>query len=679
MTSNRLFRNLIRQDYRNRVWLVSLLTIVYFLAYPVLYLTELSRVAADPDQYGYYALRSNVTNDVFSAKGYAWIFIFFAVICAVTGFSRLSSQKKIDYYHAMPLKRDSLYFAFFTSGWTIGIVPAAAAYCVAYFGIGGAFGQVNAKTAAHSMRTLLLLALLFTAVYAITVFAMVFTGRTVIGVLFAVMMLVYAPVCVSACLTIMQAFPTYWTGGITVEGMPWISPLILGVMLDEVQTGTAAIVLVLYAAAAILAGVLVYRHRPSETAGSAYVHPKIEPVIKVMVSIPAALLFAGAFCFSAFATGSSENRWTIIWALIGAALAGIVMDLVQSLDPSAILKHWRSALVILVSVAAAAIFMTVKPFDFDQYLPDESRIVQMGIACGDIDEVLSPMYQGDMIDRERETVQRTMTSDFSALYQLARTGKAYVNETGEDADDTDFGDYDTVVIAYRTKAGFTTYREYSIPKEEVRKAVASLSDDREYRKKLYQEELPDSGAFDMISINDWRNCQPDNDSTVIRLNSSERAELTSRITDDICSCGFGELAEEKPILAVSFDKEDENMEYTGTELPDLYIYPQYESTLSYLEELGYTVNPQMSVSELTEKIASAYVFYSTDDGSNRDTDISDPVKLEKLLGSIEEVRDEGLKTTSDLSVTLTFKDGDSSYPTFRIVDEQAFLEAVREG
>jgi ABC-2 type transport system permease protein len=679
MTSKRLFLNLIRQDQRIRLWLASILTILDFLLLPVVYLMQMDyqarglRLTAEELA----TARMSTTEAFFAAEPWMILVGICAVVAAVTGFSWLCSQKKIDYYHAMPIKREGIFFAFFTDGWMMGTLPFAAAELIAFYAVGGIYRQVTRSTAVLFWKSFLMLILFYLAVYAITVLAMVMTGRIVIGVLLAVMIEVYVPLCVFLYGALMGTFSTYWSENISWSSVRWTSPLLVAAMGGENRTALSAIVLVLYAAAAVMAGVLVYRRRPSETAGSAYVHPRIASVIKTMVSIPAGLVFA---CFFYFIWNPSNGGagWAIVWALIGAVLADIVMELIQHLDPAAILKGWRSAAVIIGSTAVVMVLVVLKPFDYDQYIPAQSKISAMGFACDEVNEVLLPdsSYTGYAVN-QKLMVSQTMTSDFSEIYQLAEEGKKYAGRDEDPADgEEDSVNYSSVVIAYKKKTGGLVYRSYEIPKDAVKTTLARLSKNEAFRENVYSANHMNPSEFNQIDILNWSNYQPDDQAVSVNLTADDAVKLVNALRKDMNRVEIGTVLDTEPVLSVSFQRYSRDEQ--GYDVPDIsgvYIYPQYENTLAFLREKGYDPGNAMTAGEIADTLSSVQIMYYSGEGEDdQSVTLTDRDSIANLFQSVERVRSD--QADSNVTVIMTDRKGSACYPDVRIKDETAFKEVT---
>jgi ABC-2 type transport system permease protein len=670
MTSKRLFHNLIRQDLRNRLWLVSILSALELLLIPVIYLMQMDYYVEG--EYWTAAeiakSRMSTTEAFFGTEQWVPLIAVSAAVAAFTGFAWLCAQRKIDYYHAMPMKREHIFLAFFTSGWLMGTIPFAVSEMIAFYAVGGAYRQVTRSTAGLFWRSLLILVLLYLAVYAIAVLAMVMTGRIVIGVLLSVMIEVYAPVCLSLYGCLMGTFDTFWSENISLSTARFLSPLLVAWQAGEGRTAAPAAALLLYAAAAFLAGILVYRRRPSETAGAAYVHPRIASAVKGMVSVPCGLLFV---CFFYLMSGTSGSRtaWAVVWALIGAVLADVVMELVQHLDPASILKGWRSALVIIGSTVAVMLLVVAKPFDYDQYLPAESRIAKMGIACDEINGILMPetSYSG-YGQEQKEMVSRTMTSDFSELYALAEEGKKYAGILNSDSEDST--QYSSVVLAYRKKTGGLVYRSYQIPQDTLMDTLSALSKDAAFRRSVNPAYDMKASEFNRIDLQNWLNYQPYEEQTTIDLSPSEAQQFTDALRKDMDRAELGTLLEEKPVLAVTrsyYSAKDQGFE--TPEYSEVYVYPEYENTLAFLAKKGFVPEKAMTVGEIADTLNSLQVSYVSGEKDYSAT-ITGRDDIVKLLSSIDHVRRD--RADSDLTVVMTSRKGYVSYPEFRITDETAF-------
>ena len=98
-------------------------------------------------------------------------------------------------------------------------------------------------------------------------------------------------------------------------------------------------------------GRLLYRIRPSETAGKAIAFPWFKPLIKYPLSI------AGGICLGVFLNSMSYSTeildaWFILGTIFGVILINRVVDVMFAFDIGALKTNWLGVIVSLVVTAA---------------------------------------------------------------------------------------------------------------------------------------------------------------------------------------------------------------------------------------------------------------------------------------------------------------------------------------
>ena len=120
MTSKISCIKLIKEDLRQRTWLIAILSTVTFLFQTLMLIIGINE-------------KTNWINTVtpgFTMKDFKfWLFnfmgfnnnvsvcvILFAILCGVSGFYYLHSKEKLNLIHSLPIRRERLFFIQFVSG-----------------------------------------------------------------------------------------------------------------------------------------------------------------------------------------------------------------------------------------------------------------------------------------------------------------------------------------------------------------------------------------------------------------------------------------------------------------------------------------------------------------------------------------------------------------------------------
>ena len=136
MTSKNLFFNLMKENTKQRLWTVALISLIFFFTFPVQtallissYLSQ-DRIDAvwEREAQGVEVIKQQLQERYLSWTAIdngmlVFLLIVFAVVCGISGFAYLHSRKKTDFYHAIPVKRERLFTAVYLNGVLYTAVP----------------------------------------------------------------------------------------------------------------------------------------------------------------------------------------------------------------------------------------------------------------------------------------------------------------------------------------------------------------------------------------------------------------------------------------------------------------------------------------------------------------------------------------------------------------------------
>ena len=135
MTSASLFFKLQKEDLKRRIWVIALLFLGFFFAYPVnlalimenaansqyaMYNNYMPLVDNKTAEYAAKVLeyKTKAVIDLVSYGNFMPLFLMVtaAVIIGTAGFAYLHNQKKVDFYHSIPVRREMLYMVYHIDG-----------------------------------------------------------------------------------------------------------------------------------------------------------------------------------------------------------------------------------------------------------------------------------------------------------------------------------------------------------------------------------------------------------------------------------------------------------------------------------------------------------------------------------------------------------------------------------
>ena len=299
MTSKTSFSKLLKEHMRHRLG-VTVITFVYFLFALMFFVITIQNSMAYEGW-----TRAEVYATVLNASGPNSLLILCAALGALTaicGFAYLHSRTKIDFFHSLPVKRKDMFrvitansFLVFAAGLLVSTVIEAV--------ITVALGYFTGNVLSNLLLSILCNLLAFAAAFFTAALAMIMTGNVVVGVLGTAVFVTWAPVLIKYALLELPRifFFSYVEPPAFMNYFDYGSPVYLAVRMQPAASGwnlseklpVMAVVCVWIIALAVLCQYL-FDIRPSETAGKAMAFPKINPVIRILLVIPAAL-YTGSY------------------------------------------------------------------------------------------------------------------------------------------------------------------------------------------------------------------------------------------------------------------------------------------------------------------------------------------------------------------------------------------------
>ena len=106
MISKKSFTMLLKDDLKKRSWLMLVSVLFFCLFFPGIVLDNVQGMISI---YGEQGVESRFLNALtYSGNNYYAMAVFLlAAFCAFTGFSYIYSRQKLDFYHSLPVKRES--------------------------------------------------------------------------------------------------------------------------------------------------------------------------------------------------------------------------------------------------------------------------------------------------------------------------------------------------------------------------------------------------------------------------------------------------------------------------------------------------------------------------------------------------------------------------------------------
>ena len=629
MTSKNLFFDLIREDLKRRPWVAAASILLFFFLMPVSVMMSAGR-QLDPSGFDYEdaalgarmlaeaKLRfANSFSQGYGISGEIPVFalLLMSVICAVSGFSWLHSRQQVDFYHALPVRRETLFAACTLNGVLLTAVPylfnLVLAGIIVTMKTGHSFfwGTVLYGTLLHMIFFLLSY---LTAIGAVLLTGNLFIALAGIGVFYG-----WGPFMMAVLRWLCQSYYR----SICIDAYPWLndvrylSPAAMHIYAaGDAHPGRLALLALGCSAVLVFLLIRLYRARRSEAAGHAMAFRISEPIIYFLVVIPSAL-FAGL----TFREMGSTEGWMIFGMIFGLLIVSCVMQVIYRFDFK---KLFDKKLWLAVSagvLAFAWIFFRYDLQGFDRYLPEASQLESAGLYCDRMDpEAQYNYHPGEpMIRRNRngkiEYVDFSNSpvshSDIAGTMRMTDTAPA-LQAAARGVEDTlrmrenilaaqrsdlrgpqdgPRDSYGQITLAYHLKNGRTVYRAYTTNLSASRDALCAVHDMPEYKAAIYP--VLSQKAEELAGVNYKTSAG------MRRLTSDpvETAQLLAAYQEDLMGLTAQTRMQESPVAGLQF----KTLEFQQTVdearaamawmngYNDIMVYPVYPSftrTIALLEQ-----------------------------------------------------------------------------------------------
>ncbi len=640
MTSKNLFFKLMKEDIRNRIWAVALISLGCFFFYPV----AAAFMAGNMKDYqGYDRALLAYTRDMKNLLAFDNGFTLFvmsvaSLICGLSSFSYLNSKSKVDFYHSLPVRREKLYLANYLDGILFLALPYGLSVVMAVV-IGSANGVDAGMLCWHALAACGLHIIYFILMYTVVVLAAMMTGNLVVGFMGTMVFWFYMPLLfgvIQGCF--IAFFPTYYAPPqeeLFSFGMR-ISPMVQYFwQIDQYgspESRTVASALAALGISAVLAGTgcFLYQKRPSEAAGRAMAFKISCPIIRICICMLSAL------CLGLMFWGMQESSgWLAFGSICGAVISHCVIEIIYNFDFKKLFSHWVQ---MAVCVAASLVIMLSFRYDiagYDTYLPQsgqvESTAISIGIMnnwvsygemkwddedeeyfwnpaaapweemqCQEIDAVLGIAQSG---------IQQTALSKKEKYYKdedtniqlLGADGPTSVFVAGKTHTEKPLEEWSRVVVRYTLRGGRNVYRGYYMNLAQVGDMVDRVCTDPSYLQATFP--LMARGA-DEVAVLSYR--EQEEQIGLDSLDAGAKEELLATYQKEFSALGVEQMRSEFPVGLIRFStynyeearqwwdslegrkrKEERGWYYDSWMNEDYYpLYPSFTGTIELLERYG---------------------------------------------------------------------------------------------
>lgn len=538
MTSKHCFFNMLREDFRHKLWMLALSVLGNLLAMPVLFLISVGndaqymtddawrvfgQIQALPE---FFQIGVSISGGIVALSG--------ALITGFFGFRFVFHRNMADTYHSLPVRRKTLFLVNWLNGFLIWFVPFLISVCVALaLGIGrlgtlkgrleGAaltaeqrqslpMLPTGSELALQALVSVLALTVAFLLVYHLVLLAVMLCGNLLNAMVTAAVLgvgaLIVYGLALSFCILYFDTFVSAVAQGhrIVVYASPCASAVnLLYQRVDAFDSGETAVFWIscvknlLLTLGLLALSFIACLKRPSELAEQGLRLKPVRFLMLVTVSLAAAM--SGWLVF--WLIGGELLGWAVFGAVLTGVLAFGVMDIIFSMEFKAFFAHR----VLMGLTAAAGVFIGLLfHYDwigFDRYLPAEEKIAEISVYSSRHGTGLYEHYYGGDVLDENHPLNRMHFTDADLAYAFLKSAVDSVDAVSAagtkvvDPDDERLYVQDNILVKVTLKNGGTYYRSYRMSHENSEQA-GPLFTDAEYLNanfRIGQEEIPKYSAL----------------------------------------------------------------------------------------------------------------------------------------------------------------------------------------
>lgn len=616
MISKRSFIKLLRDDSKKRSWLWILAFLGFCVFFPGIVLDNVQGMVS---MYGNKELGPRFLAAVTYSGNiyYLGAVCLMAMACALSGFSYIHSKSKLDFYHSLPVKRETWLALQFTSSILMFAVPTAFQAVIEFF-MGMVYNVLNREVILAVAGSYLLYLLIFLAAYFICVLAMLMTGKLLVSFLLMPALFGFS----GAVEWIHRTFKsTFYQGYLPIESSRVFEkyPALITLMKDLVDQwnlyverglegsfpGRECLGLLIFSLALVFINSWLYRNRKTESAGCAVVFPKLAMLIQLLAAVAASL--GVGICLKNFSYTRSDV-WFFGGMGIGVVVFTAMIDFLYCSDIRGVLKKPLQLCVIALVTFSIALTFRFDLLGFDTFLPKKEQIASMSVdnyaLCNVYRQTFTLSFQdsSSTVDYNSMNILNSyQMTEFEPIYAMAENGRDNVGkEVGSSEDDLML-----VNVRFDLNSGRSVYRSYWVDTEVFQENAAKLYEKPGFIKAMYPIFSRNSRRMSDI----W-GVGMDMGSRHYHFESEEeKTEFLEAYKADLLTLRYEELTNGEIIgnLSISYgtpsDLTENNLLSLDSVTDEDEGYPilkRFTSTLAVLEKFGITFSDTLDPDQVGE-------------------------------------------------------------------------------
>lgn len=638
MISKNSFWASLKENNKRRIWVIVLAAFSYIIAFPSFLALIISSeknslsymISEYGEQVGNQKVIEYIVTQMKSMLGVgSWMLlvmvIALAVVSAIQGYSYLYHKNKIDFYLAMPVKKSSRFFHIWLNGILVYLIPSFLSLCICYLIVAGNHA-LTGELIRDSLANYAVLLLVYLGCYHMTMLAVMMTGHVLITCLGTGVFFLYELIVRMMIQSYQQMFfihYSYYSEDITNRIL--FSPIFMYVRFTDAYSETDGKVLdpilqlIVFAGVLFLLAYLCYRKRPAEAAGRAMAFHLPEPIIKILIAVPCALII-GEIAGSIAGYNPLYEQGSAATVLVVMAVAVIficcLMQVLYEFDIKGILH--RKADILISAVLTVLIFLGFR-YDvtgYDTYIPKAEKVENAVLYPSDydMDDVLTDNLDGYVGWSEYLTDNLYLT-DIGTLNELMKQSIA-LTQRYDNKNDMYLDESVNLVnarVAWRMQNKKVVYRQMQLNMndEETIALLSELMDSEDFVSTVYEKQAEricallqkDDPAVEISSTVET------NDVVEEKLPTEQIRTFLSCYMEDLKETTYQERRSLVPSQLVRIRISNETHSFYKT----YYIYPVYERCMNFLKENGYDTTWRFDPSDIEKIRVINYNFEETDD------------------------------------------------------------------
>lgn len=530
------------------------------------------------------------------------IMIVAAFVSGLTVFYYLHNKKRVDFFHSLPIKRETLFLNNYISGILFMLIPYFFNLIFALIAV-VAFGYANYLSFLSLFLAAFQHIIFYIAIYSLGVFAAMFTGNLVIHGLFYAFLLIVGPAIIGMYPIIMEMFhPTFYTNAFPF--ITWVansSPLAKYIEMLSVGpylSGTEVIIILLAGIFLAALSLYLYKKRPSDSAGQAISFYKAKPFIKYLITFVVSIYMGLIF----HTIGDTHSyTWLFFGVICGGLIISRIIEIVYVFDFHAIKKNLLSMVGFLVIICCLFIIPIFDLTGYDSYLPTQDQIAAIKIEMASVYSALeTPTYYNNINEdafAKSDKFLLTTKENIAAAYHIATIAN-------QEKDTDDIYRYDEpgtwVTVCYQLTNGKKVYRDYPrISIRSIQQDIATIISSAEFKDNFYQLNQATNSNTEVNNLSLFES-NTDYYTTIEHLNNEEKQAILEGLQADIKNMTQEQWETMLPLGELYFTvfstpeiETDAAKPYYNyyayrqrqydTEYP---VYPCYTNTLNILKQIG---------------------------------------------------------------------------------------------